>query len=215
MLNSLLNGSNETALVLLSYIVSAVIAHIDWGDALRHTLLPHITFDRNNLLLICAILGTTISPYLFFWQTSQEVEEEIAAGKTTLHDRRAAARRHQTHAYRHLERNATQQCRDVFHRCRLRWRTLPPRHHRDNQRRSGRRSLAPICRQCHVFSLCHRYHWHWLTCHTRAGWQQQLRGRRKPELAERFEPKASESLCILWHHHHVDAGWARAEFRWT
>lgn len=78
------------ALVLLSYIVSAVIAHIDWSSALHQTLIPHISFDRNSLLLICAILGTTISPYLFFWQTSQEVEEEIVAGKTTLHDRRAA-----------------------------------------------------------------------------------------------------------------------------
>lgn len=78
------------ALILLSYILSAILAHINWGDALHQTIFPSITFNSDNLLLICAILGTTISPYLFFWQTSQEVEEEIAAGKTTLHERRLA-----------------------------------------------------------------------------------------------------------------------------
>jgi Mn2+/Fe2+ NRAMP family transporter len=52
---------------------------------------PHFTFDHTSLLLICAILGTTISPYLFFWQTSQEVEEQILQGKTTLRQRQSAS----------------------------------------------------------------------------------------------------------------------------
>lgn len=76
------------ALVLFSYIISALLAHIDWGTALHSTLIPHFELNKETLLLICAILGTTISPYLFFWQTSQEVEEEIEAGKTTLAARR-------------------------------------------------------------------------------------------------------------------------------
>jgi NRAMP (natural resistance-associated macrophage protein)-like metal ion transporter len=78
------------ALVLLSYVASSILAHLNWGQALHDTLLPHIQFDRNSLLLICAILGTTISPYLFFWQTSQEVEEQILQGKTTLKQRQSA-----------------------------------------------------------------------------------------------------------------------------
>jgi len=78
------------ALVLLSYIVSALLANINWGEALRQALVPHVEFDKETLLLICAILGTTISPYLFFWQTSQEVEEDIARGNTTLKLRRSA-----------------------------------------------------------------------------------------------------------------------------
>lgn len=78
------------ALILLSYILSAILADIDWGRALHQTLFPTINLNSDSLLLICAILGTTISPYLFFWQTSQEVEEEIAAGKTTLRERRLA-----------------------------------------------------------------------------------------------------------------------------
>ena len=78
------------ALVLLSYIVSAVLAKIDWGEVLKNTFVPNLSFNKDSLLLICAILGTTISPYLFFWQTSQEVEEEILEGKTTLRERRGA-----------------------------------------------------------------------------------------------------------------------------
>lgn len=83
------------ALILLSYIVSALLADINWHKALQETIVPQVHFNRESLLLICAILGTTISPYLFFWQTSQEVEEEISRGKTTLHMRRSATQPHE------------------------------------------------------------------------------------------------------------------------
>jgi NRAMP (natural resistance-associated macrophage protein)-like metal ion transporter len=75
------------ALVLFAYILSAILAHPDWHTVLKNSFVPHITFGKTQLLLICAILGTTITPYLFFWQTSQEIEEEIAAGQTTLKSR--------------------------------------------------------------------------------------------------------------------------------
>ena len=75
------------AMVLLAYIASAFLAHLNWGDVLARGFIPHITFDKDQLLLICAILGTTISPYLFFWQTSQEVEEGIRSGQTTIKER--------------------------------------------------------------------------------------------------------------------------------
>lgn len=76
------------ALILLSYVLSAFLAGIDWGEALKFATVPHITFSRDQILLVAAILGTTISPYLFFWQTSQEVEGQILQGKLTVHDRR-------------------------------------------------------------------------------------------------------------------------------
>lgn len=76
------------ALVLLSYIVSAFLAHPDWGAILHQSFIPKMAFNKEQILLVCAILGTTISPYLFFWQTSQEVEEQILMGKTTMHLRR-------------------------------------------------------------------------------------------------------------------------------
>lgn len=79
------------ALALLSYVAVALSIGLDWGDVFRHTLVPSISFSKDQILLICAILGTTISPYLFFWQTSQEVEEEILKGETTVAERREYA----------------------------------------------------------------------------------------------------------------------------
>jgi NRAMP (natural resistance-associated macrophage protein)-like metal ion transporter len=76
------------ALILFSYVLSALVIHLDWHQIAIRTIIPSITFSRDQILLICAILGTTISPYLFFWQTSQEVEEEILKGKTTIELRR-------------------------------------------------------------------------------------------------------------------------------
>lgn len=73
-------------LILLAYVVTAFLpgVNINFGDLLKHAFTPTITFDKNQLFIITAILGTTISPYLFFWQTSHEVEEEIHMGKTSL-----------------------------------------------------------------------------------------------------------------------------------
>lgn len=78
------------ALVLFSYVFSALLAHLNWHTVLQHAFVPSITFSKEQLLLICAILGTTISPYLFFWQTSQEVEEQILQGKLTVAERSTA-----------------------------------------------------------------------------------------------------------------------------
>lgn len=73
------------AFVLLSYVIAAfLVKGLDWGVILKHTVIPSLTFSKEQIFLLCGILGTTISPYLFFWQTSQEVEEEILAGKTNL-----------------------------------------------------------------------------------------------------------------------------------
>ncbi|MEO5645990.1 MAG: divalent metal cation transporter [Candidatus Paceibacterota bacterium] len=78
------------ALVLLSYVISALFIHLDWGVVLHHTFIPSFQFSRSQIFLVCAILGTTISPYLFFWQTSQEVEEEILKGEDTVAARQQA-----------------------------------------------------------------------------------------------------------------------------
>ncbi len=82
------------ALVLLAYIVSALLANLDWANVLRQTVTPSLSFSKDQIFLICAILGTTISPYLFFWQTSQEVEEEILDGKVRLMDRKGSDATH-------------------------------------------------------------------------------------------------------------------------
>lgn len=76
------------ALILLVYVISAfMIKGFPWTEILKHGFLPSLTFSKEQIILICGILGTTISPYLFFWETSQEVEEKIKEGKTTIEQR--------------------------------------------------------------------------------------------------------------------------------
>ena len=87
-------------LALLSYIAVALIVHLDWADVLYHTLVPSLSFSKEQIFLICGILGTTISPYLFFWQTSQEVEEQILKGEMTVEERRAQVNEDSLHKMR-------------------------------------------------------------------------------------------------------------------
>jgi NRAMP (natural resistance-associated macrophage protein)-like metal ion transporter len=86
------------SLTLFAYIAAAFLARPHWGEVLRNTFVPHISFDGNYLLTVVAILGTTISPYLFFWQASEEVEEEISMGRTTEEEREGATDKELKHA---------------------------------------------------------------------------------------------------------------------
>jgi len=75
---------------LFAYIVTAFLARPDWHLTLTATLVPSFVWKREWIATLVGILGTTISPYLFFWQASQEVEEERAMGRRTLAARRGA-----------------------------------------------------------------------------------------------------------------------------
>ena len=77
-------------LVLFSYILTAFLAHPDWGAVLHATFIPHVLWSAAFLAAFVGILGTTISPYLFFWQASQEVDEERAQGRMTVASRKGA-----------------------------------------------------------------------------------------------------------------------------
>jgi NRAMP (natural resistance-associated macrophage protein)-like metal ion transporter len=79
-------------IALLAYVVDAVLVRPPLADTLRATIVPTISADHAYIATLVAILGTTISPYLFFWQTSQEVEEEKSAGRKTRARRRGASR---------------------------------------------------------------------------------------------------------------------------
>jgi Mn2+/Fe2+ NRAMP family transporter len=63
------------ALSLLAYPAVAAISNVPWGTVLAATIVPHVSLDAGFVFLLTAILGTTISPYLFFWESAQEVEE--------------------------------------------------------------------------------------------------------------------------------------------
>jgi NRAMP (natural resistance-associated macrophage protein)-like metal ion transporter len=78
------------ALVLLAYVGAALLAKPDLAQVLRGTFIPTIQFDREFLTLMVAVIGTTLSAYIYSWQSNEEVEEEIAAGRTRLSQRKGA-----------------------------------------------------------------------------------------------------------------------------
>ena len=80
------------ALALLAYIGAALFARPDALSVLAGTLVPTIRLDPKYIGILVALLGTTISPYLFFWQASQEVEEQISIGRRHLRQRQGASR---------------------------------------------------------------------------------------------------------------------------
>lgn len=71
---------------LMAYVFTAFIPTVgmNWHEAFRGLVVPTFHFSKDEIILICGILGTTISPYLFFWQASQEVEEDEALGNTSI-----------------------------------------------------------------------------------------------------------------------------------
>jgi NRAMP (natural resistance-associated macrophage protein)-like metal ion transporter len=79
-------------LAVFSYVATAFMVHVPWGHALRETLIPRLHFSGDYWSMFIAILGTTISPYLFFWQASQETEEieNHADEQPVTHDPREA-----------------------------------------------------------------------------------------------------------------------------
>ncbi|HEX2494728.1 MAG TPA: Nramp family divalent metal transporter [Steroidobacter sp.] len=90
------------ALVLLSYVGAAWLAKPDLGEVLRGTFIPQIRLDQEFLSLLVAVIGTTLSAYLYTWQSNQEVEEEIAKGRTKLHQRQGTTDRELRHTRRDI-----------------------------------------------------------------------------------------------------------------
>jgi NRAMP (natural resistance-associated macrophage protein)-like metal ion transporter len=77
-------------MVLLAYVITAFLARPNWGAVLRATFIPHVEWSKDYIAVLVGILGTTISPYLFFWQAAQEVEEDKDHGKATVAQRRGS-----------------------------------------------------------------------------------------------------------------------------
>jgi NRAMP (natural resistance-associated macrophage protein)-like metal ion transporter len=88
------------ALVLLAYIPAAILAKPDWLPALKGTFVPAIQFNREFLSMVVAIIGTTLSAYLYTWQSNEEVEEEKASGRISLAERQGATEEELKHSSR-------------------------------------------------------------------------------------------------------------------
>ncbi|MFH1621021.1 MAG: Nramp family divalent metal transporter [Patescibacteria group bacterium] len=80
------------AFSLFSYMITAFIVTTDWGEVLYRAIVPTLEINRNFILAIVAVFGTTISPYLFFWQSNEEIEEEIVQGRKTIAERKGATK---------------------------------------------------------------------------------------------------------------------------
>ncbi|MGZ3497829.1 MAG: Nramp family divalent metal transporter [Vulcanimicrobiaceae bacterium] len=87
---TLVNIIKFLTLSLFAYVITAFIVHPHWGDVLRHLVIPEVHFQKAWLTTAMGVLGTTITPYLFFWQSSLMVEEERDQGHIKLADRRGA-----------------------------------------------------------------------------------------------------------------------------
>jgi Mn2+/Fe2+ NRAMP family transporter len=83
-------------LALLSYVAVAFMANVDWLDVLKVAILPHLEFNSDTITIVVAVLGTTISPYLFFWQAAQEMEDLRVNGNGKAKPKGDVARRHLT-----------------------------------------------------------------------------------------------------------------------
>jgi len=93
-------------LVLFAYIVDAFLAHPAWPQILKATFLPTLQWTPSYWATLVGLLGTTISPYLFFWQAAQEVEEEIQEGKVTVEQRQGVTPRELRRAHIDVKRSA-------------------------------------------------------------------------------------------------------------
>ncbi len=79
------------ALVLFAYVGAALLAHPDPWEVVRGTFIPHVEFSKEFLSILVAVIGTTLSAYLYTWQSNVEVEEEILKGRTRLSQRQGAS----------------------------------------------------------------------------------------------------------------------------
>ncbi len=87
-----------TTLALFAYIGASFLARPDFGAVVRGTLLPSVSLDSKWLTVLVAVLGTTISPYMWFWQASQEVEERVAIGHRRLWQRKDTSEKEMKYA---------------------------------------------------------------------------------------------------------------------
>ena len=134
-------------LALLAYIGSSFFAHPHAIDVLRGTFIPGFSLDGRSLSIIVAILGTTISPYLFFWQSNQEVEEQIEMGRTTLKQRKGATDNELKYAAWDVATGMFFSNTVMYHLGHSR-NAFPSRQERHSERHRRRPSLGSDCGKC-------------------------------------------------------------------
>jgi hypothetical protein len=201
-------------LVLFAYPMTAFVVGADWGQVVRATLIPSMPHTRDEWSMLVAILGTTISPYLFFWQASEEVEEEKAAGQSALAKRRGATIKElQLRRYRCRRGNIFLESGHVLYHPDNRHHTQPPRRypHRDNSpgRRSASTSRRQICRNPVHRRYCRRR----ISCDPDAGGISGIRLRGNAGMAPRTGQEVRTGMRVLRSHSALDRGRCRTGLR--
>ena len=182
---------------LFAYVATAFLVHVPWGEVLRSTLAAaSLSLNRDLLLMVVAIFGTTISPYLFFWQASQEAEESRLSHR--------ARYRVQAHAgedaFRHIavdtwigmlvSQPASPSSSSSPRRRRLARMASP----RSTRPRRPQRRLRPIAGELDLRAVCRRHHRHRAARRADAGRLGGLCGRRDLRLRGSLELPASRAI---------------------
>ena len=180
------------AVVLFAYVITAFMAGPDWGRVLRDTFIPSRPKGHAAWQNLVAILGTTISPYLFFWQAPQEVEEEKAMGRRLLVQREGATTKEMINRRLVL----FQPC-DVFHYSDNRVGPAPARDHKYRHVKTSSRSTASAYGNSGVCPLHRRDHWRRLSCNPNARWLGSIRFCRNLYVEARLGQIASRCASLL------------------
>ena len=173
-------------LVLLVYVAAAFTIEVPWGKVMAPTLFPALSIDRDYLLTVVAVFGTTISPYLFFWQASQEAEESRLSFRRIAPYAGPSGRSQLLgHLDRYLDRHGVLQSDRVLHHRHHGGDAERTRDHEDRDGFAGRGSVAAHRGRLDLRAVCRRHHRHRLACRARARRLGGLCGRRGLRLARK------------------------------
>jgi Natural resistance-associated macrophage protein len=200
---------------LFAYVGSALLSKPNAVEVLRGTFVPTFSFDHKFLAIFVAILGTTISPYLFFWQTNQEVEEEIAVGRTTIRSRQGATKAELKYAAWDVNigmffSNVVMYFIILFDGSD----TFQSRENGHPERHRCRASTPATCGQCGGSTPCDWLNWCGATSGSGSDRVKCLCCRRSSRLETRARSATRPSKGILFINCSVHAGWHGAKFHW-
>ena len=142
-----------TSFVLLAYVAVALVVDVPWGMVLYRTFVPNFSLETDYIVTVVAVLGTTITPYCFFWQSSQEAEDERTGSRSAyacLSTPAGGAGPDQPDALRYLCRDGLLERHQPVHHRQHRGDVERARHHRHPDLRPGGRGAAADRRRVHV-----------------------------------------------------------------
>ena len=206
-----------TSFVLLAYVAVALVVHVPWGLVLYRTLLPSFSLTKDYVVTVVAVLGTTITPYCFFWQSSQEAQDERldpSAQALIAAPEEAPAQISRMRFDTYVGMGYSNLISLVHHR---QHRSDPERarRHQHPDVRAGRRGVAADRGGVHLRPVRVRHHRHRAARGAGARGFRRLRAWRGAWLDDRPRPQAARRQGLLRHDRSVDPDRRRHQFRRT